>query len=102
MYGPTVAGVHYPLFIEIAASGDNLWTIGVPFVGNPTGHDVILCFQTQAMADAYVQLNVNDGQCLQGEWAVISYPNDATGRAKVVATGVTHFGAVLVVHPLEA
>lgn len=99
MYGPTVNNVQYTFFIEIAATGDILVIGGMPFPTDISDHDVIVCFSTQAMADDYVQRHVQDGQCFAGQWQVVTYPNDAVGRVKVVASGATHLLAVTQVHP---
>src|SRR5262245_11171737 len=89
-------------FIEIAATGDILVIGGMPFLGDLADHDVIPCFSTQAMADDFVQRNEDDGNCLPNAWAVVTYPQAAVGRAKVAATGATHFAAVETVQPLRA
>ena len=102
MYGPIVGGTHFTFFIEIAATGDILVTGGMPFLGDLADHDVIPCFSPQAMADDYVQSNENDGNCLPNAWVVVSYPQAAVGRAKVVASGATHFAAVHTVVPFNA
>jgi hypothetical protein len=102
MYGPVANNVHFTFFIEEAATNDILVIGGAPFMGDLQGHDIIPCFPTQAMADQFVQLSVNDGQIQAGDWVVVTYPVDQDGRDKVVASGVAHFAGVLVVHPMNA
>src|SRR4051812_42647897 len=102
MYGPVVSNVQYINFIEIAATGDILVLSGLPYPSDLSDHDVILCFPSAAMAQDYIQRAINDGDILATGWVEVSYPNDAVGRAKVAATNVAHFAAVLTLHPFTA
>jgi hypothetical protein len=102
MYGPIVAGVQFTLFIEIAATGDILVISGMPFLGDLQDHDVIPSFATKAMADDFVQRSEDDGHCQPNQWVVVTYPQAVVGRAKVVASGATHFAAIETVQPFQA
>ena len=101
MYGPVIGGTQFTWFVEVA-NGNILAISGVPFLGNLANHTVVVCFETEAMAKQFVQLSVADGQCNQGEWAVLTYSNDAAGRAKVAASNASHLAALHSVQPMNA